>query len=131
MAVGINEAASLLEKNPATIRRWIAEGAPCVSPGEAGRGHGAVVDIDALLRWRHGVKQRDEAEMLKIIAAAMLDFFKRDSGIGEPAHRTIGIRDREAAALYVLLYEYIAQRNGHGAEPLPDEIARIRAVCVR
>lgn len=133
-AVGIVAAARTLNKSPATLRRWIAAGAPTVCPGEVGRGRGAIVNPDDLLRWRHGVKQREADETLHLIASALLDFHRRDTGIDAPAHKTLGIHDKTAAALYITLFQYLAQRlNRATSHDLtePDEIARLRAFCVR
>jgi len=44
-------AARELGISASTLRRWLAAGAPCVA-GRAGRGNGAHVDVEAVLRWR-------------------------------------------------------------------------------
>lgn len=130
--ITLTEAAKQMNRSAATLRRWVQQGAPTVTPGYVGRGHGALVDPAALQRWRYGeVSQAGEAEQVALLAQAFSDFFRHDSGINAPAHRTLGIRDREAAALLATLFEYTARRiTGHDLETLPPEIARLRAICV-
>src|SRR5688572_9582041 len=88
----LSEAAARLGKSPATLRRWIAEGAPCVAPGAAGRGRGAVIDIEAIRRWRAaGGATVPNEEWLRQVAASTMAFYR------ERKHDLIGLSDREAA----------------------------------
>jgi len=125
--VRLSIAARELGKNPSTLRRWIAEGAPCVSPGEPGRGNGALVDLDALRRWRvrESAGPPSRGPDLQWLAGALLDFYMRNSGNDEPAHRTVGIPDRQAAFYLALAFEYVAQRLTGRNEELPAEIKRL------
>jgi len=136
--VTITAAAHTLGIAGATLRRWIREdGCPCVSPGSAGRGHGAMVDPDAVKRWRAGgageaVAQGRETDVLERVAGALWDTLSRDGGEGVPVHRTLGIGRAQAAALLAIAYDRIARGvTGHDAERLPPQIELLRTVCVR
>ncbi len=129
------EAAREMGLTTATLRRWVQQGAPTERPGSVGRNHGALVDPAALRRWRYGEPgaPRSDMEAIETIAQAFEDFFRRDSGLDAPAHRCLGIPDREAAALLVVLFEYVWQRlvgRELTAEDAPAQIARLRAICV-
>ena len=127
----LDQAARRLGKSPCTVRRWIAKGAPTVSLGKEGRGNGSLVDLDQVRRWRAGIAGLDiqppgETDSLQRLATALWDVFKRDAGVGDggyPAHRLLGIRDYQAAALLVEVYERHAQDlTGSIPDPLPTEI---------
>lgn len=130
--ITLTEAAKQMNCSAATLRRWVQQGAPTVAPGSVGRGHGALVVPADLQRWRYGeANQTGAEEQLELLAQAFEDFFRHDSGIDAPAHRTIGIPDREAAALLIALFEYTARRiTGLDLETLPPQIARMRAICL-
>jgi hypothetical protein len=133
-AVTLAEAARELSVTPACVRGWIRAGAPCDSPGEVGRGKGAMVSIADLAAWRaRRVGVGDERErMLEHIAAGLLDAFKRDAGEGLPLHRHLGIEERKVAALLVRAFEHIHRRIvGSDAEKLPAEIETLFSICVK
>lgn len=94
----VKQAAAHFRVSQETIRRWIREGAPCVSPGEVGRGHGALLDLDAVASWRAsrlGVSQAGGDPMEKV-AMALVDVLRRDGGRGIPIHRELGVSDDAA-----------------------------------
>lgn len=118
-AVPLAVAARELRVSPATVRRWLRNGAPAVQPGAVGRSHGARVIVADLERWRRG----DMPDVMQRVASALVDVLKRDAGEGLPAHRHLNIRRREAAALLALAYERIHRAvTGSDAQHLPAEI---------
>lgn len=133
-ALKLADAARVLKKHPATLRRWVARGAPTVNgPGEVGRGKGPLVDLDALVRWKAGdLSHLDDVDQLRRLAVALLDTFKRDCGSGEPAHVRLDIEPRKAAGLLVLAYQRCWQNmTGQSIDDLsdlPQEIAQLCAV---
>lgn len=108
-ALRLCEAARELGKSPATLRRWIAQGAPCEQPGEPGRGNGALVDPARLARWKAGVEATSEAEAMRQLAVNLRDYHRRNLG-ALPAHVHIGIPAEKAAAYLAVLYRYLANR---------------------
>jgi hypothetical protein len=133
-AVTVEECAKALKVTTSTVRGWIRDGAPVVSPGQCGRGNGARIDLARLSGWRAqrlGLTVDDDSRMLRLIAVALLEVFERDGGDGAPLHRSIGIPNAKAAALLVESYTRIHQRiTGTDPEKLPPEIERILTVCV-
>jgi hypothetical protein len=120
-AVSIAEASRELDVEPATVRRWLREGAPCARPGGRGPGRGALVVVEDLQRWR----ERSPEVVMQKVAAAIVDTLRRDAGEGEPAHRTLGIRAPAAAALLAMAFERIHRAvTGRDAAELPAEIER-------
>lgn len=126
--VPVATAARLLGRHPATIRRWIARGAPTVVLGQVGRGRGSRVDPDAILRWRSpAVARRADREVLALIATALWSTLRRDA-----VHERVGIAERAAAAVLVLAYErchldLLREPVGDLAS-LPEEIRRLCAI---
>lgn len=123
MPVSLKAAAAALGKSEATVRRWVQAGAPCASPGAAGRGKGALVDVAAIARWRSGTAEPGHAELLAKLSAALWNVFKRDAGLGDPGHIALGMRDYQAAAYLALVFERCARDlTGSVPEPLPAEM---------
>ena len=125
-------AAKALERHPATLRKWIAQGCPTVTLGATGRGHGSEVDLAQVQNWRaekvapriHHAAQRD---MLQAFTTILVDTVKRD----DLASRA-GLSAGQAALVVCLLFER-AHLNIH-REPLhgwPPEIAPYGAICVQ
>ena len=101
----IVQVAKKLGKHPATIRAWVRRGAPCLTLGSVGRGHGSCLDLDALQRWRvqqlaPGLTSRADDDLLGIVETALLDCLRRD-GLAQRAR----ITDPQAALIVVLVYE--------------------------
>lgn len=126
-ALRLHEAAKQLGRSPATLRRWIAQGAPTVFLGREGRGCGSLVNIGDLQRWRRGgdLSTPDNTDSLARLSITLWRVFKCDSGVGDagyPAHRLLGIRDYQAAALLVEVYERYVQDLIGSVPDLPPEI---------
>lgn len=123
--ISIAEAAKALRKDVSTVQKWIQKGAPCRSPGQPGRGRGAIVNISDLVRWKTGTLGRiDDDEQIGRLAAVLWDVFLRDSG-GD----RIGITKRETAGLLILVFERFHRNVTHEPVPelekLPEEIKKL------
>lgn len=127
--VPVAEAARILKRHPATVRRMIARGAPCIRPGEVGRNKGALIDMAAFQRWRArdlGALALDDKDLLQRVALALWDTLRRDE-----AHHRVGISERQAAGVLALVYERIHKNLTHRPlDVLPEEIKRLCAICV-
>lgn len=119
-AVPVVAAARELSCSPATLRRWLRAGAPCVQPGGHGPGRSARVVVADVERWRRG---EPGADLMQRIGVALVDVLRRDGGEGVPAHRSLNIPRRPAAALLAIAYERIYRAmTGNDAKALPAEI---------
>ena len=76
--VPLRVAAKVLNVDVSTLRRWIRAGACTVRPGEPGRGHGAMVNVADLQRWRatHGATAVLAEEWQQQVAEAFLAFHR-------------------------------------------------------
>jgi hypothetical protein len=111
-AVSISVAASHFDVSVDTVRRWIRDGAPCVSPGEVGRGHAATVCIADLTAWRArrlGIATPEHANVMERIETAILDVMRRDGGSGRPINVDLGIPGDKAALLLAHALNRIAR----------------------
>lgn len=82
-----------------TVRCWIRAGAPCVSPGEVGRGHSARLNLEDVARWRAakaGIIPGPDDVMTRI-ETALMDVVRRDGGNGAPIAQQLGIPADTAA----------------------------------
>ena len=128
-------AAKALGVSESTVRSWIQQGAPVISPGSSGRGRGAEVDPEALYRWRY-VKTSHE-KVLQLITHAIQDVFIRD-GAAEarpvPLWQSLDLAKPETALLLLETYDRIHRAiTGEyleGLEQTPDELRGLLAVCV-
>jgi hypothetical protein len=131
-AVSLSVAARELGKNPSTLRRWIAEGAPCARRGGSGRGKGALVDLDALRRWKaltpNGVNAPGLAEFLQRLAPLLLEFHRNGREI-DGWHRVLGIESFRAAAYLVGLYELLELRLTREPSDRPPEILLLEEIA--
>lgn len=121
--VSVAEAARQLGVSAPTVRRWVAEGAPTVQLGRAGRGNGSRVDPDELRAWRAGgVAPRDDVVILAGLAAGIrATFVEEVEGYGRPAHAVVGLRGIDAAGYLVCVFMCCA-RSVIGRVPSEDEI---------
>lgn len=99
--VGIADAAAALGVHPATLRRWLRQGAPQARSGRRGRGGAALVDVDAVALWRQPAQQHDPAlvfasEIPELVAEAMME-----------AHCRIDGPDKRRAAGYLAAAGYL------------------------
>lgn len=115
-AVSIAEAARQLKRKPVTIRGWLARGAPCASPGEPGRGRGALVVVEDLERWRAREAQNtpDVRDIVLRLAELLRDYHRAGD------HRLVGLRDDGAEVYLAALFEYVALRLGMPELELDD-----------
>jgi len=129
-AISINRAAKVLNKTPSTLRRWIQKGAPTVKLGSVGRDNGSLVNIADLQRWRGGgvTATENNDELLSRLAVALLDTIRRDE-----AHIRVGISEKQAASLLVLVYQRYYRNLVNeqvDIERLPEEMKHICAVLL-
>ena len=128
--VSINQAAKQLGKASSTVRRWVQKGAPTVKLGSVGRDNGSLVNIADLQCWRGGggaVTANDD-ELLARLAIALLDTIRRDE-----VHHRIGITDKQAASLLVLVYQRYYRNLFNGQvdiDNLPEEMKHICAILL-
>jgi hypothetical protein len=107
--VTIGVAARRLGKSPATLRRWLQDGAPAARPGRPGRNCGALVHVDDLARWKSGVAAVSSAATLDLVARALRAVLQRNAiGFESPAPFLTGVRDDQAAALLVEVWKRVA-----------------------
>lgn len=114
MTATVKQAAAHFRVSQETVRRWIRKGCPCESPGEVGRGRGALLDLDAVSSWRAsklGISSIAGDPMQKV-AMALLDVLRRDGGRGVPIHRQLGISDQ--AAVEILTHAQVRIERAFG-----------------
>ena len=117
-----------------TVRHWIREeDAPTLTPGSSGRGHGAEVDLGALLRWRYGVAS-DEV-VLQAVAQALQDVFIRDGAVEErsiPLWRSLRLPQAATAMLildsYSRIHRGITGQDLQNLEDYPEELQGLLTV---
>jgi len=81
----IPSAALELKVSEATLRRWIARGAPVARRGRRGRGGAALIDVGAIEAWRGSSCSTDAvrvfaSELPELVADAVDGFFRAISG---------------------------------------------------
>ena len=106
-AVSLSAAARELGISESTARRDVRSGAPVVRTGGAGRGHGAMVDLDKYRAW-HASNQAVEApasEVSERIAETLLELHRQG------LHRLAELRDDVAAALFLAIHERFVRRH--------------------
>ncbi|MBI5315038.1 MAG: helix-turn-helix domain-containing protein [Nitrospirae bacterium] len=128
------QAAKLLNLHPATLRKWIRNGAPTISLGEVGRGHGTTVDLEQLKTWRATravptLADHDKRDTLSIVSTALLDALKRDALAGKA-----GLTEGQAAMVVLVIFER-CYRNIHKApltaDTLPPELKPFGAIVLQ
>jgi Helix-turn-helix domain len=97
----VAEAAARFNVSPDTVRRWVRLGCPAIRPGEVGRTRGAVLDLDAVARWRASRAGVDSIpnDLMERIETALLDVLRRDGGNGWPVTHDLGIEHSLATEL--------------------------------
>lgn len=130
----ITVAARELEVAPVTVRRWIAEGAPCIAPGASGRGRGALVEVEALRRWRatRSVAGQDLEELDSAIAAGLWSaYFRPAPGESDSVWKLAGVRREAAALILATAFDAIfRERFRCNPRDFPPQIAKLRAVLL-
>jgi hypothetical protein len=131
-AVSLKKAAAELGVTTQTLSRWLREGAPTVQPGEVGRGRGALVEVEALKRWRAGISPMAEGIPIETIVKAISNCYSRaPEGHSQPAWAEIGLSHRQAAALLVEMYrEIVRTATGKYPDTLPAQIEPIFSIFV-
>ena len=88
MAAPFRQAAQELQVHPATLRRWLREGAPQVRRGRRGKGGAALIDVAAIRAWRgQGAASATTiparvlaAEVPELLASAICEVFHAIEG---------------------------------------------------
>lgn len=120
--VTVSEAARALRRSPATVRRWIQQGAPTVALGGPGRGKGSRLNLGAVAEWKTRkeglqVAPTAERELLDAIGRGLLhSFTKCPPGHDEAVWQALKIGSRRAAVLLTEAYVTVA-REVTGREP--------------
>jgi hypothetical protein len=107
--ISLLAAAKALNKTPKTLLGWIKAGAPCVREGEIGRGHGTLVNLEALQQWRAahvapGLRQQTQRQQLQALAISLMRCYRNDQ-----AAQVVGTTEQQAAGLLLLVYERLAK----------------------
>lgn len=131
----VDQAARALGIGTATLRRWIARGAPQARRGRRGRGGAALVSVRAVSAWRGSTAATDTAT-LTLIAARVPE--RLAIAIDEAFRLIEGPHKRAAAGAlaatwYASTVELLDLLREHGAEAddpheLPPQIAHLRAI---
>lgn len=133
-AVTVAEAARALGTSEQTVRNWLARGAPCVRPGSAGRGRGALVDPAALRSWRNREEPEPAAEQLEALAKTLLNVFHADGALEPdplPAWQSLGLRRTDVAAVLLLIWRRaFFDATGELPTELPAELQALFGVLV-
>lgn len=103
----VQETAQRFDVDPATVRRWLHSGCPCVRRGSRGPGRGAILDFRAVESWRGralGQAGLEPEEILQRIALALWDAIEKDS-----AHIRAGISRDDACAAFLVVWERVCK----------------------
>lgn len=127
-SVPLAQAAKQLHCHRSTISRWLKQGAPCLEEGRDGRGHSAIVNVDALMRWKAGklapaLAQRNDDDILRLVETALFDALKRD----DLARRT-KTTDAQAALAVLIIFERLYRNvKQQPLEPrgVPEQMRRL------
>ena len=85
-ALPLAAAARELGVGPATLKRWVRDGAPVAHRGRPGRGYATLVDVDRVRAWR-GAGERDAVlielatRLPDVLADAMFEAWQRANGV--------------------------------------------------
>lgn len=133
--ISVCAAARILHRHPATLRRWIQDGAPCEKSSR-----GNLVDPLELERWyaaKHGLavaEARASHTMLDEMAQWFWDALKRDSsGVGLPIHRVVDVPEPTAATFMYFLFKYLHLRmfcTPLHERDLPAGVAQLKAIAL-
>ena len=121
--ISLTQAAQTLRKSESTLRRWIRRGCPTVQLGETGRA-GSLLILEDVQRWRVGLSDVSEDDILQRIADALLDTIKRDE-----VHVRADVSERQAATILLLAFQRYFRNTKHRQieteDVLPDAIEQI------
>lgn len=137
-AVSIPDAAAALDVSEATLRRWIAAGAPQARRGGRGRGRAALVDPHAVAAWHRAQgPQARPMDTLETLAADLPDVLAQAAWAafmecdGPQRRQLAGV----LAAAWYLAACAVADRIRRDApdiadpEHLPEPIERLRKIA--
>lgn len=107
--------------DPATVRRWLEKGCPCIWRGRKGPGNGARLDLEQVARWRgraSGPAGPTPEAILQRVAGALLVSLELDH-----AGVRAGISRDDAAAVLLVVWERCCETFGvsfkFDAQPAP------------
>lgn len=117
----VTETAQHFQVDPATVRRWIEAGCPCVRKGMPGPGRGAQLDLDAVRAWR-GMGEAiepDPKQTLERIASAL-----RQALIEDRADLRADVSREDAAAVLLVTWDRVCNTFGtrYAFDQQPDGI---------
>ena len=126
------EACDSLEVSSSTLKRMVKAGAPQARKGRAGRGGGALFDVEALRAWQ---RQEQAEDALRVFAAELPE---RVAVACEEAFRLVeGPHKRPSADLlagvwYVVVYDLLEHIGKQvpvgGVRTVPEPIKRLRLI---
>lgn len=133
MALPLNEAARALNTSETTLRRWIAAGAPVARRGRRGRGHAALVDVEAVRAWRLAKPGDDEAalramaaHMPELLADAVFEAFRLAPDKRGAAWTAVAAWQLSALAIL----DHLAERVGELPAPeIPEKVEYLRKIA--
>jgi hypothetical protein len=131
--VKFGEACQLLEVSESKLKRMLKAGAPQAQKGRAGRGGGALFDVEALRAWQRQGQMEDAlrvfaAELPDLVASACEEAFKLVEGPHKKASA-----DLLAGTWYVITFDLL-QHIGKvvpvgGIRTEPEPIKRLRQIA--
>ena len=128
-----DQTCTALEVSSSTLKRMVKDGAPQARKGRAGRGGGALFDLDAIRAWQRTEKMEDAlrvfaAELPELVAAACEDAFKLVDG----AHKRPSA-DLLAGVWYCVTFDLLEHIGKHvpvgGIKTVPEPIKRLRQIA--
>lgn len=136
-ALPVPQAARVLGTSSATLRRWIAAGAPVARRGRRGRGRATLVDPAAVMAWR---RREGGTDALLILAARLPELLAQAA---EQAHRAAPDKRDPVTAAWCLCAAWqlgvaavveVAREAGADIpdiSAIPEAIERLRKIATR
>lgn len=130
MPVSLRESAKFFRVDVSTIRRWVQIGCPCLALGSVGRGHGTLLDLEAVARWRAAqcvpqLTERAYDHVLELAEVALIHALTRD-GLARRTRTTDAQAALSVLIIFERLYRNIMQRPLEKAQ-LPEQLRHLCA----
>ena len=131
--LSFDETCTALEVSSSTLKRMVKAGAPQARKGRAGRGGGALFDVEAIRAWQRQEQAEDAlrvfaAELPERVAVACEEAFKLVEGPHKKASA-----DLLAGVWYVVTYDLLEHIGKQvpvgGVRTVPEPIKRLRLIA--